>query len=277
MRTRFSNLFSAQLLTQPTSLLATLLFSLATLSSAQANDLNEYVLQAVSEMPVGGSYSTAHPAGLGLIAAVKTQPELAIDTAPAHPSFCTSATYLVFLKALEHLRADGLFSVTASLLPFLSPPGSVDSLFNDDGKGIWGRWNANGPGTARLFHELGMGEIFVGCNKKRPGDFMKIHWNDFVGGTKERGHSVVYLGERLNPITQAPEVQYWSSNQANGYGTAWVARSRIIHAIFSRLQDPNALTHAPAIPETDDYLKGLLTNASTYAEEKEKSGVIDTE
>jgi hypothetical protein len=28
-----------------------------------------------------------------------------------------------------------------------------------DGAGIWGRWNANGPGTARLFYELGLGQI----------------------------------------------------------------------------------------------------------------------
>jgi hypothetical protein len=29
-----------------------------------------------------------------------------------------------------------------------------------DGEGIWGRWNANGPGTARLFHEMNLGENF---------------------------------------------------------------------------------------------------------------------
>ncbi len=252
----------------------------ATLSASapvRAADLNGYVLQAVAEMPEGGAYSTGHPAGEGLIAAVKTAPELEIDTAPAHPSFCTSATYLVFLKALQKLRADGLFSIPAALLSYLSPPASVDSLFNDDGKGIWGRWNANGPGTARLFHELGAGENFVGWSKKRAGDFMKIQWNDHVGGNLERGHSVIYLGERLNPSTQKHEIQYWSSNQANGYGKAWIAREKIVHALFSRLSAPSAISHASSIPETDDYLKGLLTTESSFHEAKQMSGVTDNE
>jgi hypothetical protein len=62
-----------------------------------------------------------------------------------------------------------------------------------DGVGIWGRWNANGPGTARLFEELHLGKNFTSFEEARPGDFMKIFWNDNIGGT-ESGHSVIYLG-----------------------------------------------------------------------------------
>jgi hypothetical protein len=240
-------------------------------------DLNAYVLRAVEEMPVGGSYSTDSSAGRGLIAAVQVRPELAIDATRAQPSFCTSATYLVLLKALQRLRADGHFSVPATILPRLAPPESLISLFKDDGKEIWGRWNANGPGTARLFHELGAGVNFVDWEKKRPGDFMKIFWRDTVGGPHERGHSVIYLAERKNPETREVEIQYWSSDRAGGYGKKWVSRSRITHAIFSRLTAPNAIANIASLPETDTYLKNLLTMPSTYDEAKRQAGVTDSE
>ena len=62
-----------------------------------------------------------------------------------------------------------------------------------DGAGIWGRWNANGPGTARLFYELGLGRNFDDFEAAQPGDFMKIFWSEEVGRA-EHGHSVIYLG-----------------------------------------------------------------------------------
>ena len=61
-----------------------------------------------------------------------------------------------------------------------------------DGAGIWGRWNANGPGTARLFSELGIGRNFDDFEEAEPGDFMKIFWSPEVG-REEHGHSVIYL------------------------------------------------------------------------------------
>ena len=62
-----------------------------------------------------------------------------------------------------------------------------------DGEGIWGRWNANGPGTARLFHELGLGSNFDNFDQAKPGDFMKIFWSRQVGKS-EHGHSTIFLG-----------------------------------------------------------------------------------
>src|SRR5204863_8378 len=62
-----------------------------------------------------------------------------------------------------------------------------------DGEGIWGRWNANGPGTARLFHELQLGSNFDNFDQAKPGDCMKIFWSRQVGKS-EHAHSTIFVG-----------------------------------------------------------------------------------
>jgi hypothetical protein len=103
-------------------------------------------------------------------------------------------------------------------------PGVAERLLvtgQHDGVGVWGRWNASGPGTARLFEELRLGKNFTSIDQAEPGDFLKIFWNDQIG-SKEFGHSVVYLGRGSNG-----EVIYWSSNKKGGYGRAEVPPSKI--------------------------------------------------
>ena len=243
--------------------------------SPKAKDLNPYVLQAIQNMPAAGGYSTAHEAGEALVRAVVSRPELSVDAQNATPSFCTSATYLVFLNALELAAAQGEFSLgnqATAVYDKLLPPSDITSLFKDDGKGLWGRWNANGPGTGRFFYETGIGGNFTSAATRKPGDFLKIWWTEAVGA-KERGHSVVYLGARKNPTTGDPELQYWSSNQGTGYNKVWVSESKVIHAIYSRLTAPQNLTRALSIPETGTYLRDCLTVESSFAEAKQKSGI----
>ena len=130
-----------------------------------------------------------------------------------------------------------------------------------DGEGVWGRWNANGPGTARLFHETGAGVNFTDFAQARPGDFMKIFWNSNVG-KREHGHSVVFLGGE--DVKGVPSVRFWSSNTGVGYGEKVVPRAKIVAAIFSRLTNPRALLRAPGLtPKVDPYLAGLLTKESS--------------
>ena len=86
-----------------------------------------------------------------------------------------------------------------------------------DGEGIWGRWNANGPGTARLFHELDLGQNFDDFAEAQPGDFMKIFWSPEVGRA-EHGHSVIFLG--MEKRAGLDYVHFWSSNIPFGYGDA---------------------------------------------------------
>src|SRR5438046_8204490 len=145
----------------------------------------------------------------------------------ASPIFCSGATYLVFIRTIEALRARGELHLDFPTLEQL--------IIRDqhDGEGIWGRWNANGPGTARLFHELGLGLNFDNFDQAKPGDFMKIFWSRQVG-KNEHGHSTIFLG--LENRSDGQYVRYWSSNIPSGYGGKTVPRRKIADAMFSRLQ-----------------------------------------
>jgi hypothetical protein len=228
--------------------------------------LNAVVLEAIRTMPREGGYSTTPITGQLLSEAIKVGPRgLGIDAERAAPSYCASATYLVFLTVYERLLREGQLTLEASALESLRvAPGQID------GEGIWGRWNANGPGTARLFHELQLGQNFTDWSQARPGDFMKIFWNTEIG-KRERGHSVIYLGtEREGGVEY---VRFWSSNKPRGYGEKRVTRKSVAFAIFSRLEHPENLSRGPAIPKRDAYLASLLTVPSSQAEVREKCGM----
>jgi hypothetical protein len=179
-------------------------------------------------------------------------------------SFCSGATYLVFIKTIEELRDRGQLQLDYSTLNQL--------IIRDqrDGEGVWGRWNANGPGTARLFYELGLGKNFTDFSQAQPGDFMKIFWNNNVG-RRESGHSVIFLGTSQHK--DGEYVRYWSSNIGMGYGEKEVPRSKIANVIFSRLETPANLTRINNAPSTDSYLGSLLQKKSNFAEARQKCGI----
>jgi hypothetical protein len=234
-------------------------------SAAFADDYNALILEQVGKMPSGGRYSVAHSATIKLQSAAHFESGkfLIIPTAP-YPSFCSGATYIVFIKTIETLRDRGQLQLDFATL------NQLIIREQHDGEGIWGRWNANGPGTARLFYELGLGRNFTDFNQARPGDFMKIFWNRNVG-RRESGHSVIYLG--LANRIDGQYVRFWSSNIPRGYGEKEVPRSKIAFAIFSRLEHPENLTRIHAAPETDTYLASLLRKKSSFAEATQKCGL----
>jgi hypothetical protein len=180
------------------------------------------------------------------------------------PSFCSGATYLVFIRSIEALRERGQLQLDYATLNQLV-------IRNQrDGEGVWGRWNANGPGTARLFHELGLGRNFSDFSQAKPGDFMKIFWNRKVG-RRENGHSVIFMG--IENRSGEEYVRYWSSNIPHGYGEKSVPRKKIAYAIFSRLQSPANLTRINNAPVVDRYLGSLLRKKSSLAEAARMSGI----
>jgi len=243
-------------------LLVTLALSAAT---SKAEDCNRLVLEQVHAMPSGGKYSVSHFAKIRLQSAAHFESgKFFILPSAASPSFCSGATYLVFIRTIEALRASGRLDLDFATL---------DQLIirnQRDGEGIWGRWNANGPGTARLFHELGLGHNFDNFAEARPGDFMKIFWSQRVGRS-ESGHSVIYLGteNRLG----IEYVRFWSSNVPSGYGEKSVPRSKIAYAIFSRLETPSNLMRISSAPTVDSYLSSLLRKRSNFAEATRKCGI----
>ncbi len=233
--------------------------------AAQEKTLNNTILDQIREMPTGGRYSATRVATIRLQSAAHFESgKFFILPSAASPSYCSGATYLVFMKALEAARANGSLHLDFATLEQLI-------IRNQrDGEGVWGRWNANGPGTARLFYELKLGKNSDDFAEARPGDFMKIFWSSEVG-KYEHGHSVIFLG--MEKKFGLDYVRFWSSNIPLGYGIKSVPRSKIIHAIFSRLETPANLTHINDVPTTDTYLASLLTRRSSFAEARAKCGM----
>ena len=131
------------------------------------------------------------------------------DPMQAQPSFCSSATYGVIIKALliwdtrHRIQREAWVNMKpyVGIADELNPEG----IGQDDGVGFWGRANANGPGLGVLVHELDAGYSFTayrGARSERnreipderyltdsewcaldiwqravPGDLMKIFWN----------------------------------------------------------------------------------------------------
>jgi hypothetical protein len=230
------------------------------------NNLNELIIDSINLVPAGGSYQ-ADDAAINLLknAVVIAEEKLQVLPDLARPSFCSSATYLVFLIAMDRLHRTNRVQL---------PGPAMDALLirgQPDGEGVWGRWNANGPGTARLFHELGLGKSFSNPMAARPGDFLKIWWNDEIGA-KERGHSVIFLG-----VTRTEKgefgIRYWSSNKPGGFGEAVAPMSTVKRMLFSRLDNPRAILNAHRLPVSDQYLADMLKRASTQEEMCQMCGI----
>jgi hypothetical protein len=228
-----------------------------------AGDCNDLVLEQVRQMPKGGRYSVSHFAKIRLQSSAHFESGK-FFVIPAGPSFCSGATYLVFIRTIEALRERGQLTLDYATLERL--------IIRDqhDGEGVWGRWNANGPGTARLFHELRLGRNFDNIDQAKPGDFMKIFWSRQVG-RNEHGHSTIFLGTENRPDGQY--VRYWSSNVPSGYGEKSVPRSKIAYAIFSRLETPTNLVRITSAPSVDTYLASLLRSRSSISEAGAKCGL----
>lgn len=203
---------------------------------------------------------------------------LILDTLSEGPSFCSSATYFVFLKTLESLETKHKIAIGSDAARKLLP---IDESGRglDDGFGVWGRWNANGPGTAGLFADLDLGYNFSDDSFRhaQAGDFMKIFWKWGHGvGKKERGHSVVYLGVEPKGATgrKIKKVCFWSSNthtddsSKNGFSEKCVDRSDIKEIIFSRLTHPENIVGAKqsSFSFENSYLSSLLKVESTIEE-----------
>ena len=228
---------------------------------AFAQDYNQQILDIVASMPQGGNYAQSPEAAVALSKAIQlVKGQLHVEPALANPVYCSGATYLVLATLISRLQAEGLNLDAEKLL----------MRFQEDGAGVWGRWNANGPGTPRLFYELGLGPNFAKWSEARPGDFMKIFYTDQIGKF-ERGHSVVFLGTNIRKgVTY---FRYWSSNIAAGLSIKEAPVSVVYRAVFSRLENPEALENLAALPESDVYLAEMLTRASSLEEMHSMVGV----
>jgi hypothetical protein len=207
-------------------------------------DFNSKVLAAVRTMPSGGGYdgSDATKNLLRGACSMLNDGRILVDANRAKPSFCSGATYLLLLKAMDDEWEE--------MLP---------EIDQKDGHGVFGRWNANGPGAAKLVADLGAGKNFTSWDEARPGDFLKIWWTEKIGGS-ERGHHVVYLGH------DAKSVRFWSSNQPGGYGAKTVPRSDCKRVLFTRITRPEKFAAAKKLPAVDPWLARMLYDDFTWPE-----------
>lgn len=243
--------------------LITILASCSHAETAGPAPLNPYVLTATKSMPLGKGYEASQAAVDRLAASVTVkQNQFVEDLDHAGPSFCSGATYIVFLRTLDLLQQNGQLTLSPEALQRYAKLGVKD------GEEVFGRWNANGPGTAKLFEEMKCGINFTSYEKARPGDFMKIWWTKEIGG-RERGHLVVYLGSK------GDSVRYWSANMPGGYGEATVAKSKIKRVLFSRLTRHDRLNNASKLSAKNTFLADMLTKPFGWNEVVKECRVIE--
>lgn len=237
---------------------------------AADGSLNALVLKAVAEMPQNGGYSvgakTARKLANQAVVWNEKTGRLELDLHQAQPSFCSAACYVALLHTLELWERSGKGKLPAEAWKKLDMV-----LGTPDGKSIWGRANANGPGFAKLFHDLGAGVNFSALELAQPGDFLKFFWTDEIGA-KERGHMVVFLGTEQKDGETC--VKYWSANKPDGYSERSIPLSKMHHLIFTRLTAPEKLAGATGLPETDAWLRDMQKVSVPYGEVVQKCGII---
>lgn len=222
---------------------------------------NQLILRAAAQMPQGQGYGRGDSRIDALASAIELRAErIVVSPLRAVPMFCTAATYLVLWLAIAELYNSGQLKLDKEALEELQVRSKQQM---PDGTGVWGRWNADGPGVAVVFKELRLGTNRTDLREALPGDFLKISWTESVG-RGERGHLGIFDSARDCRPT-APETRpqrhlcFWSSQPNNdlevpgdqkgtaGFGLKCVPQSRVVRAIYSRLESFAALNTAPQI------------------------------
>ena len=222
-------------------------------------DYNAMILDIIKGLPSGGGYSrggsfqlptiTAHNIGGG---------HWEMRVYDGFPSHCTSATYAVLTRLIAVLQDSGRIALDGEQIATLSAKNRMpDGTRLVDGQGPFQIFNANGAGTAALLNHTGTGMSFRDDKLAyaRPGDFLKMFWNENVGAS-EQGHQVIYLGHKT--VGSRDMLCFWGSQRQNkkkrpggtealyfpaadggkvedGYGEACRPRSDIKAMIFSRV------------------------------------------
>jgi hypothetical protein len=229
--------------------------------SVDSFPFNARVLAAIEKMPVGGGYAVSPVASkaLGNAIGLDESGYLKISPTTAKPSFCSGAVYLVLLSALKP-EIDGIKASESrrTLIRMLDVAGQPD------GKGVWGRWNSNGPCMAVTFAESGLGRSFWGYKSALPGDFLKLWWTEAIG-RDESGHSVVFLGFKKAENGE-DGIEIWSANKPGGYGKKVIPLSKIKHALVSRCDHPNKVVGLLRLGGKNDYLASMLKQNTTMDE-----------
>lgn len=277
-------------------------------------DYNAMVLDIIKTLPAGGGYSIGSdfvPPAIQTHNIGGGRTELRVYD--GQPSHCTSATYALFAHLVAVLHNGGAITLNEEQLKTLEVRNRTpDGSEMVDGQGPFWIFNSNGAGVAALFKHTGIGVSFRDdkLGVARPGDFLKLFWNDNVGAS-EKGHQVVYLGQR--EVAGRDMVCFWGSQRqnvkkrarkealyfpsvdggkvVNGYGEACRPRTDIKAMIFSRitcmehlaagLEDMHSKAEARGPgpmgmprPFVDEYLYSLRNKSSDQATLDRTYGIL---
>ena len=276
-------------------------------------DYNKMILDIIKAMPKGGGYTlsvselqlptiTANSVGGG---------KWEMRVFEGHPSHCTSATYTIFAQLAATLQNGGRINLSPTEIESLAIQHSMpDGKARVDGQGPFQIFNSNGAGAAALIKHTGTGISFRDDKfvYARPGDFLKLFWNENVGAT-ERGHQVVFLDHRT--VEGREMVCFWGSQHqkhdkrreggseplyypmaagdevVDGYGEVCRPRGDIKAMVFSRvtcmehLGDGLEAMAAQASPPgsradlfVDEFLYGLREKSSDHATLDRTYGIL---
>ena len=241
--------------------------------SAGTKSWNRIVLREIAKTENGGGYSTVRQTALypqtswtGMKRAwsYSRKNGISIRMELARPSFCSSASYMMLLKALSVWDEDAVIGKKAwiALRPYTVK--GMKYKVQDDGVGCFGYANANGPGVAMLVKTIGAGKnIYIGGRKDYPsaakwrkawkkakkGDFLKLFFNSAIG-RDELGHQVIFMGTQkaYKDGVRDDLIYYWSSQQStNGYGIACRHASEIRRAVLTKITNPEAFAEADVL------------------------------
>ncbi len=282
------------------------------MSACGSVDYNAMLLDIIKGLPTGGGYSlnsdtvvlptvSAHNIGGG---------HWEMRVYDGHPSHCTSATYALFSHLVAVLHNGGAIRLSPDELRSLAVLKTMpDGTAREDGEGPFAIFNSNGAGVAALLKHTGTGFSFRDDKLvyARPGDFVKLFWNENVGAT-ERGHQAVFTGHRT--ISGRNMVCFWGSQRQNrkrrnghtealyfpasaagkvqdGYGEVCRPRGDIKAMVFSRV---TCMRHLAAGLEdmaakaairggtpdlfVDEYLRSLTERSSDHATLDRTYGIL---
>ena len=201
---------------------------------------NKYILKAIDEVQKtaldGGGYFVGlkvnppeSPIGYDLKLLGKP-----LIKAPRKTSYCSGASYTVFIEALNLIFAGSnkiLPEENYEAMRMQEPDGGR----REDNVKFWGKWNADGYGNH--FSLVQYSKIGKKINPKnaRPGDFVNISWKSGLG------HSVVFLGWNIDEKNDTNLVYFSSQKHTNGFGDVSVNINKIQEVLFVRLYEPYSL------------------------------------
>ncbi len=154
--------------------------------------------------------------------------------APRTTSYCSGASYAVFIEALNLIFANEEKKISDENIEAIRLQEPDGSRREDDIK-FWGKWNTNGYGNhIALVQYSGIGKQ-ISAKEARPGDFVNISWKN------GNGHSTVFLGWYIDEDKDTNMVYFSSQKATNGIGDQIVDVKSIAEVMFVRLTNPEDL------------------------------------